>query len=173
MCTKSRTGLLLGLAVILSQGGCLAYQRFVMPAKLYDLQGARVLDVQVNRTMNGAGLIYSEIDGEHLEGEYATHANTSTSISLGTGSAQAYSGQQSVSAWAQTMGFGYNEEGMQYGSFVMIGDRGTTIEGEYKGNPNLSHGVWTGFARDNRGRTYKYVIHAKERTTIPEWAKKK
>lgn len=149
--------------------GC--FRPFCYSAKLYDLQDARIIQVYWHRVRNGSGYVYAKINDEKLKGEYATQSNQSSSISFGSGSATGFSGTQPMSAWAQSVGFTFNDAGMQYGNFVMIGDHGTTIEGAYKVNPNDSHGVFSGVARDNKGKKYRLMANWKEELEVPAWAK--
>ena len=163
-----RSPIIVALGFILIIG---CFRPFCYSAKLYDLNDAKVIQVYWHRLRNGSGNIYAEINGEKLKGEYATQTNRGSSVLIGSTSMNAYSGGQSLSAWGQSIGFSYNDPGMQYGSFVIIGNRGTSIECDYKVNPNDSHGVFTGIARDNHGKTYRLMANWKEELEVPSWAK--
>ena len=169
---KSLVVIFLALLCVIGCLGCNG-RYYCYSAKLYDLQDARIIQVYWHRVRNGSGYIYAEMDGERLKGEYATQTDRGTSVSFGTGTATAYSGGKSLSAVGQSVGFAYNDSGMYYGSFVIIGDKGTSIECDYKINPNDDHGVFTGIARDNHGKTYRLMANWKEELQVPAWAQEK
>jgi hypothetical protein len=88
-------------------------------------------------------------DGEYFEGAASTVSGMS--MSFATGSASAASGGSF--AWANAMGFAFNQPGVQYGSSVAVGNKGTVIEALYAVDPWTMHGF--GVGKDNKGNRYR------------------
>jgi len=122
----------------------------VTTARLYNLNEASVIYAKFgNYGIGHAKITAIAPDGEQFEGEYTTLSNMS--MSTGFGTASAFSSDNYV--WAQAQGFSFNQPGKQFGSAVIVGDRGTVIEIIYAVDPWTSHG--SGVAKDNKGNKYR------------------
>jgi hypothetical protein len=123
-------------------------------ARLYRMDDGMVTNIQFIRTGTGhnRGTVTTP-DGEILEWEFSTISGGSTSWGSGFGTAKASSGNASAYGWANAMGFSFNQPGVQYGSFVAIGSKGTAIEGVYAVSSSTNHGY--GVGKDNKDRRYR------------------
>jgi hypothetical protein len=88
-------------------------------------------------------------DGEFFEGEVSTVSGMSMSSWTASATAAGSGGY----AWANAMGFGFNQPGVQYGSGVVVGNKGTVIEAVYAVDPWTAHGY--GVGKDNKGNRYR------------------
>jgi len=124
-------------------------------ARLIRTDDGMVTNLQFMRSFTGhKRLTYTNPEGEVFDLEYTTLSGGSFGwTSLGT--PLAASGGASAYGWAGSMGFSFNQPGVQYGSFVAIGNKGTIIEGVYAVDPITNHGH--GVAKDNHDRPYRMI----------------
>jgi hypothetical protein len=123
-------------------------------ARLYRMDDGMVTNIQFTRTGTGhnRGTVTTP-DGEVLEWEFSTISGESTSWGSIFGSSKTSSGNVSAYGWANAMGFSFNQPGVQYGSFVAIGNKGMAIDGVYAVSSSTNHGY--GVGKDNKDRRYR------------------
>ena len=154
---------LITIAIIITTG---CFKPYWYEARLYDLASPKVLKCAFHRLRPGNVDIQAiGPSGENFTGQGITQSERSASYSLGSGEATAFHEGESVTLWAQSSGFTFNDPGMQYGSFLLVGDRGTVIDGVWKVNPYDSHGGYTGVARSNHGDHYRLFANYKEKSS--------
>lgn len=152
-------------ALILLLMGCSGPVTF--STRLYNIGEPQVLTVTWHTPKKGSGrgtMACTGLDGEIFKGEWVTISGASYSESYGntTGSGSTSIitknnvGFSNQWGWASSFGFTLNNPGVQNGSFIMQGDKGTVINGVYQINPAAGEGL-LGAAEDNKGRKYKVM----------------
>ncbi len=113
-----------------------------------------VTTIQFVRTGTGhnSGTVTTP-DGEVFQWEFSTISGASMGWGSIFGTARSSTGNVSAYGWANAMGFSFNQPGVQYGSFVSVGNKGTVIEGVYAVDSFTNHGH--GVGRDNKDRRYR------------------
>lgn len=153
-------------AVLLCLIPLACFRPYFYETRLYDLNKGGVLSCAWHRLEPGRGeIIATGRDGEAFRGEYLTQSNRSANATQASVSANATGSSDSVYAWARANGVSFSDPGMQFGTFVMVGDNGTVIEGAYQVNPYDPNGAIVGVGRSNTGGqfrlmgNYKIAIH--------------
>jgi hypothetical protein len=137
------------IAACVSLGAC-AVER---TPHLYPLAGTGgVVSMDMLGHGQGFGTLNATLpSGERLQGEYSIVFNSS--VSFGSVFASVYGGGEIGSANAMTTGFAMSGEG--YGSASLVGDKGTSIQCEFKNNNLTGHGY--GACKRADGEIYRMI----------------
>jgi hypothetical protein len=128
--------------ILIALAGC----SLTVSARMYRMDDGMVTSVKFVRSFVGhkTGTAITP-EGERLQWEFTTLSGAS--VRGGSATVATKYG------WVTGMGFSFDQPGVQYGSFVAVGDKGTIIEAVYAVDPFSNHGH--GVGKDNKDRRYR------------------